>query len=417
MTMNIKPTYRVATAGLDERDVRLIDIVFRHSQYNAVSYTLAPVTADGQVDILIINPFEADGLRTLSRVRARGQSTPLITAVPVGMKSPSRHAIHIERLTLQLLPVLNQLVEADFGSPAPQVFRMTDSAGRRVERTTLGQRLERSPATVVTTRSDDDDSLATPSTLSAETIVATTVVDTTAMPASGFAGSTVITTLSPESGYAPSVRAVPQPPMSILADNPGADNRGQRSAFDLPSRTMAKRLPDAATPLPVTAAETPPTDFSDASDVPDIVRVLVVDDSPTVRKQMQQALKRMGVECIAVADGKAALSELERYQFAMALVDVVMGDIDGYQLTREIRRRVPGVPVVILTSRSSPFDLARGALSGCSSYLVKPVPLKRLQSVVLRCLRKSRRAAEKSARRLRRSDDAGNAQQVVSPSN
>jgi|GEM_PF-3685908 len=58
-------------------------------------------------------------------------------------------------------------------------------------------------------------------------------------------------------------------------------------------------------------------------------------------------------------------------------------------ITKEMRRRFPDMPVIILTSRSSPFDLARGALAGCSSFLVKPVPLKKLHAIVLKHLRKS----------------------------
>ncbi|MEZ5738798.1 MAG: response regulator [Burkholderiaceae bacterium] len=74
----------------------------------------------------------------------------------------------------------------------------------------------------------------------------------------------------------------------------------------------------------------------------------------------------------------------------MVFADVMMPELDGYQLTREIKRdrTLKGLPVIILTSRSSPFDLARGALAGCSSYLVKPVSLQSLRDTVNRQLRK-----------------------------
>ena len=119
------------------------------------------------------------------------------------------------------------------------------------------------------------------------------------------------------------------------------------------------------------------------------IRVLVVDDSPTVRKQLSLAFARMRIECDAVASAAQALERLDEHHYDLALVDVVMPDMDGYKLTRQIRRGHRGLPVIILTSRSSPFDLARGALAGCSSYLVKPVPLRQLEAAVVKHLRRS----------------------------
>ena len=104
---------------------------------------------------------------------------------------------------------------------------------------------------------------------------------------------------------------------------------------------------------------------------------------------MSQALERMGLKCVAVSSAKEALKRIRHEHFEMALVDVVMADMDGYTLTKAMRRAFPDMPVIILTSRSSPFDLARGALAGCSSFLVKPVPLKKLHTIVLKQLRKS----------------------------
>lgn len=97
----------------------------------------------------------------------------------------------------------------------------------------------------------------------------------------------------------------------------------------------------------------------------------------------------MGVDCDAVPSAIAGLERMAAMRYDLVLVDVVMPEVNGYQLTREIRRRHRGIPVIILTSRSSPFDLARGALSGCSSYLVKPVTLRKLEAAVIKVLRKT----------------------------
>ena len=120
-------------------------------------------------------------------------------------------------------------------------------------------------------------------------------------------------------------------------------------------------------------------------------RVLVVDDSPTVRRQLVVALSRLGIDCEAVGNAQEALDTLAMRRYELVLADVVMPDMDGYRLTRAVRkdRILKGTPVVLLTSRSSPFDLARGALAGCASYLVKPVSLQSLHDTVVRHLRKA----------------------------
>src|SRR5690606_1164740 len=69
------------------------------------------------IDILIVNPLAPEGLRAVARVRSAGRNPPVISAVPHGASSNARHAIAIDRLTLQLLPVLNRVVELDLQGP------------------------------------------------------------------------------------------------------------------------------------------------------------------------------------------------------------------------------------------------------------------------------------------------------------
>lgn len=132
---------------------------------------------------------------------------------------------------------------------------------------------------------------------------------------------------------------------------------------------------------------------SDDEDAPSArrPRVLVVDDSPTVRRQLAVALHRMGLDSEGVNSAREALETLAVRHYEMVFVDVVMPEMDGYRLTREIKRSrtLRPMPVVILTSRSSPFDLARGALAGCDSYLVKPVSMQSLRETVARHLHRA----------------------------
>ena len=142
------------------------------------------------------------------------------------------------------------------------------------------------------------------------------------------------------------------------------------------------------------AANAPSMVIDGEPDSPRGPRALLVDDSPTVRRQLSVALQRMGVVSEGVGDAAQALEALAARRFELVFVDVMMPVTDGYQLTRAIKRNpaTRDTPVVILTSRSSPFDLARGALAGCNSYLVKPVALQSLRDTVFRHLRKAARS-------------------------
>lgn len=121
------------------------------------------------------------------------------------------------------------------------------------------------------------------------------------------------------------------------------------------------------------------------------LNALVVDDSPTVRTQLNNAVLRMGMDCDTADCASAALARLHAKSYDIIYVDVVMPDMDGYKLTREIKRdrHHKATPVIILTSQSSPFDRARGALAGCDLYLTKPVSLNGFYEASVKALRKS----------------------------
>ncbi len=107
-----------------------------------------------------------------------------------------------------------------------------------------------------------------------------------------------------------------------------------------------------------------------------LTRVLVVDDSGTTRKQLELGLQLFGLKADLAASADEAFALLNRHIYDLIFLDVVLpGDIDGYQICKSIKRdkNIKETAVVMLTSRSSPFDKVRGALAGCNAYLVKPV--------------------------------------------
>ncbi len=104
--------------------------------------------------------------------------------------------------------------------------------------------------------------------------------------------------------------------------------------------------------------------------------VLIVDDSRAVRAQLRSLLEKHGYHVVDVENVQAALDALASTSFACVLMDVLMPGADGYEGCKQIKAKLRGVakvPVIILTSKSSPFDRIRGKMAGCDAYLTKPV--------------------------------------------
>jgi two-component system, cell cycle response regulator len=117
-------------------------------------------------------------------------------------------------------------------------------------------------------------------------------------------------------------------------------------------------------------------------------QVMVVDDSPTVRKQLELVLSGMEAKVVPAVTGEDALDKMKRQRFDLVLLDVVLPGSDGYSVCRTIKRdpKTRLTPVVMLTSKSSPFDKIRGTLAGCDNYLTKPVTQDDFERTVKRYL-------------------------------
>ena len=112
--------------------------------------------------------------------------------------------------------------------------------------------------------------------------------------------------------------------------------------------------------------------------------VLVVDDSLPVRKALDMKLRLMDYEVHHAANGDEALRMLRGMHPEFIFLDVVMPGIDGYEVCKQIKRNkvTKHIPVIMLTSRSSPFDKVKGKLAGCNNYLTKPVEHDEFEQVV-----------------------------------
>jgi diguanylate cyclase (GGDEF)-like protein len=104
------------------------------------------------------------------------------------------------------------------------------------------------------------------------------------------------------------------------------------------------------------------------------VRVLVVEDSPTQSRKLEQILEAMNCEVVVARDGRLGLEAFETSSFDLVLSDVKMPEMSGYELCRAIksRSRGQGVPVILLTSLNKPQDIIRGLECGADNFVNKP---------------------------------------------
>ena len=114
-------------------------------------------------------------------------------------------------------------------------------------------------------------------------------------------------------------------------------------------------------------------------------RILVIDDSNTIRRSAEIFLKQGGHEVALAEDGFDALAKLGDFHPDLVFCDILMPRLDGYQTCAIIKRnaKFSSVPVVMLSSKDGVFDKARGRMVGSQDYLTKPFTKDQLLQAVL----------------------------------
>lgn len=104
------------------------------------------------------------------------------------------------------------------------------------------------------------------------------------------------------------------------------------------------------------------------------IKVMVIDDSNTIRRSAEIFLKASGCEVILAEDGFDALAKISNEHPDVIFVDIMMPRLDGYQTCSLIKRnaRYKSTPVIMLSSKDGLFDRARGRMVGSDQYLTKP---------------------------------------------
>lgn len=104
------------------------------------------------------------------------------------------------------------------------------------------------------------------------------------------------------------------------------------------------------------------------------IKVMVIDDSNTIRKSAEIFLTQAGAQVVLAEDGFDALAKINDHQPDVVFCDILMPRLDGYQTCALIKKnpKFAGMPVIMLSSKDGLFDRARGRMVGSDEYLTKP---------------------------------------------
>lgn len=123
-----------------------------------------------------------------------------------------------------------------------------------------------------------------------------------------------------------------------------------------------------------------------------MIRILVVDDEKPIASYIQMSLKQAGYHSDCACDGKEAIEQLSRISYDLILLDVMLPEMDGFELMEYIKPL--GIPVIFLTAKNQVQDRVRGLRMGAEDYIVKPFDVMELQARVEVVLRRFKKMEE-----------------------
>jgi DNA-binding response OmpR family regulator len=124
--------------------------------------------------------------------------------------------------------------------------------------------------------------------------------------------------------------------------------------------------------------------------------ILVVDDEPVLRETLAEALDADGFRVVTAADGREALSRFREHQPDLVVLDLMLPELSGIEVCRIIRAE-SGVPIVMLTAKTSELDKVVGLELGADDYVTKPFSLRELGARIRALLRRTEQLAEAPA--------------------
>jgi two-component system OmpR family response regulator len=144
------------------------------------------------------------------------------------------------------------------------------------------------------------------------------------------------------------------------------------------------------TPAPPTTVQEP--------DSADGYRVLVVDDEPNIVEVVAMALRFQGFAVQTAANGREALAAVASFKPHLIVLDVMLPDMEGFEVASRLGAQRAGVPIIFLTARDATEDKVRGLSGGGDDYMTKPFSLEELVARIRTILRRTGQAAPESGR-------------------
>lgn len=121
----------------------------------------------------------------------------------------------------------------------------------------------------------------------------------------------------------------------------------------------------------------------------DTKRLLLIEDDPTIAELLAYNLRQVGYEVLQERDGRAGLIAALSYDVDLVLLDLMLPELDGLSVSREIARQRPGVPIIMLTALAERDTMLSGFESGADDYVVKPFDLDELLARIAARLRRA----------------------------
>jgi two-component system, OmpR family, response regulator len=127
-------------------------------------------------------------------------------------------------------------------------------------------------------------------------------------------------------------------------------------------------------------------------------RVLVVDDEPNLAEVVTMALRFQGFEVETAATGREALAAVAKFKPHLMVLDVMLPDMEGFEVATRLGAQRAGVPIIFLTARDATEDKIRGLSGGGDDYMTKPFSLEELVARIRTILRRTGQATAESSR-------------------
>lgn len=184
----------------------------------------------------------------------------------------------------------------------------------------------------------------------------------------------------------PVVERAPEAPVAAPVEIVTADATPVNQTVDINLDAVALPVSDVVAETPVVEHEAAPAEplAASAPEAEPAATVMVVDDSPTIRKILGLTLERAGYNVLLANNGQAALQQLQDVVPRVILLDISMPDLDGYEVCKRIKQdpRTNAVPVIMLSGKGAFFDKVKGHMAGATEYLTKPFETPAVLAVV-----------------------------------